>query len=75
MQANDIDNDSERLSDVRGGDVPGFGNAVVHELSRIRAEALRDIDERGFSCVTSLSFSSPSMPPVHRHGVLKPVSS
>jgi hypothetical protein len=74
MQANNIDDDSEHLSDAQEGDVPGLGNAAVHELNQIRAEGLRDIDKGGFSCVASLSFSSPSTP-VHRHGALKPVSS
>lgn len=52
MQANHIDNDSESehlLSDTQEGDVPRLGNAAVHELKQIRAEALRDIDKGGFS--------------------------
>jgi hypothetical protein len=56
MQANNIDNCSEHLSDAtHGGDVPGPGNAAVHELNQIRAAALKNIDECGFSCVASLS--------------------
>jgi hypothetical protein len=77
MQANHIDNDSESehlLSDTQEGDVPRLGNAAVHELKQIRAEALRDIDKGGFSCVADPSLSSPSTS-VHRHGALKKVSS
>jgi hypothetical protein len=55
MQANNIDNDLEHDSDTQEGDVPRLGNAAVHELNQIRAEALRDIDKGGFSCVASLS--------------------
>jgi hypothetical protein len=54
MQANNSDNDSEHTQE---GVVPGIGNAAVHELNQIRAEALRDIDKGGFSCVASLSLS------------------
>jgi PHS family inorganic phosphate transporter-like MFS transporter len=49
MQANNIDNDLEHDSDTQEGDVPRLGNAAVHELNQIRAEALRDIDKGGFS--------------------------
>jgi hypothetical protein len=73
MQANNIDNNSEHISDTTQGDAHGPGNAAVHELNEIRAQALKDIDEFGFSCVASLSLS-PSTP-VHRHGALKPLSS
>jgi hypothetical protein len=54
MQANNNDNDSEHTEE---GDVPGIGNPAVHELNQIRAEALRNIDEGGFSCVATLSLS------------------
>jgi hypothetical protein len=76
MQTNNVDNDSERLSDTQEGDVRGLGNAAarVHELNQTRAEALRDIDKGGLSCVAGLSPSSPCTP-VHRHGALKQVSS
>jgi hypothetical protein len=59
MQANNIDNDSGHLSDTQEleGDVRGLGNAAVHKLNQIRAEALRQIDEGGFSCVASLFLS------------------
>ena len=60
MQANDTDNDSGYFSDTQEGDVPSLGNDVVvtvHELKQIRAEALRHIDEGGFSCVTGPSLS------------------
>jgi hypothetical protein len=69
MLARNIDNDSKLLSDTQEGDVPRLGNAAVHELKQIRAEALRDIDEGGFSCVASIPPSSPSTS-VHRHGAL-----
>ncbi|KAI0279763.1 major facilitator superfamily domain-containing protein [Russula aff. rugulosa BPL654] len=50
MPGNDIDNRSEHLSDTtHGGDVPGPASAAVYELNQIRAAALRDIDEGGFS--------------------------
>jgi hypothetical protein len=57
MQANNIDNDLKHLSDTQEGDVRGLGNAAVYEPNRIRAEALRDIDEGGFSCAAGLSLS------------------
>ena len=72
MQANDIDNDSEHLSDTQGGDARGLGKAAVCELNQIRSEALRHIDESRFSCV---SLSPPPSTPVHRHGALKLLSS
>jgi hypothetical protein len=64
MQANDGDNDSEHLpgtqerpqGGARGAGLPPvINNATVHELNQIKTEALRDINEGGFSCVTSLS--------------------
>jgi len=58
MHASNIDNESDHLSDTQEGDVPGLGNAAVHELNQIRAEALRKIDEGGFSCAASLSHFS-----------------
>ena len=69
MQANNIDSDT----DTQEGDVRELGNTAVYELNQTRTEALRHIDEGGFSCVASLSLS-PSTP-VHRHCALKPVSS
>jgi hypothetical protein len=57
MQANNIDSDSEHLSDSTWeGDVRGLRNAAVHELNQIRAEALRDIDnlKGGFSCIATV---------------------
>jgi hypothetical protein len=53
MQVNNIDNDSGHLSDDTQeleGDVRELGNAAVHELNQIRAEASRQFDEGGFSC-------------------------
>ena len=69
MQANDGENDteSEHLSGaqerpqrgVRGAGLPPVINdATVHELNQIKTEALMDINEGGFSCVTSLSLPS-----------------
>jgi hypothetical protein len=75
MQANNIDNDLKHLSDTQEGDVRGLGNAAVYEPNRIRAEALRDIDEGGFSCAAGLSLSLSPSTPVHRHGAFKLVSS
>ena len=70
MEANNINNDPEHLSDGgHGGDVPGLGNAAVHELNEIRLAALRNIDEGGFSCVTVLS--SPLLPRVFTITVLQ----
>ena len=60
MQANNIDNCPEHLSDSThgpGGDVPEPENAAVHELNQTRAAVLSNIDEGGFSCVASLSLS------------------
>ena len=50
MQAGDIDNNSEYPSDTREGGARGLGlgNAAVHELNPIKAEAIRDIGEGGF---------------------------
>jgi hypothetical protein len=67
MQANDINNDSEHLLVTQEGDVRGLEN-TVHELDQIRAEALRDIDEGGFSCVAKVSLSLSRSSPIHRHG-------
>jgi hypothetical protein len=64
MQTNDGDSNLEHLSDIQEGAVRGAGllpvnnNATVHELNQIKTKALRDIDDGGFSCVTSLSLSS-----------------
>jgi hypothetical protein len=70
MRANNIDSGSEHTQEE---DVRGIGNAAVHELNqKIRAEALRRIDEGGFSCATSLSLFLST--PVHRHGAVKLVS-
>lgn len=62
MQANGGDGDSDSFSDTHEGNVPGAGpahpvnnNAVGHELDELRTEALRDIDNGGFSCVASFS--------------------
>lgn len=61
MQSNDGDSDSDQFSYTERG-VPGAGpshpvnhHAVAHELDQMRTEALKDIDEGGFSCVASLS--------------------
>jgi hypothetical protein len=56
MQANNIDNASENSQEEN---VCGNGNlnAAAHELNSIRADALRRIDEGGFSCVAGLSLS------------------
>jgi hypothetical protein len=71
MQANNIDNASENSQEEN---VCGNGNlnAAAHELNQIRADALRRIDEGGFSCVAGLSLSL--FTPVHHHGVLQLVS-
>jgi len=52
MAANISDSD---ILDTQEGVI--HGNAAVHELDQIKAEALRDIDEDegGFSCVANLS--------------------
>ena len=63
MQTNDDDSDSGHLRDFREGSVRGAGlppvnnDAMVCELDQIKTEALRDIDDGSFSCVTSLSLS------------------
>lgn len=61
MQANRGDGDSDDFSDTHEGDVRGAGppgpvnnHNAAHELDQIRTDALRDIDEGGFSCVASL---------------------
>jgi hypothetical protein len=44
---------------VRGEVLPTVNNhAMVHELNQIKTEALRDIDESGFSCAATLSPSA-----------------
>ena len=67
MQANDGESDSEHLPDtqegpeggIRGAGLPAVvNNATVYELNQIKTEALRDINEGGSSCVTSLSLPS-----------------
>jgi hypothetical protein len=66
MPTNDDDSDSEHFPDihhdegaVRGaGLLPVNNNATVHELDQIKTKALRDIDDGGFSCVTSPPLSS-----------------
>lgn len=78
MQADRADGDADSFSDTHEGDVRGAGPpgpvnnvAAAHELDQIRSDALRDIDEGGFSCVASLSV------PVFRlltHRALKLVS-
>jgi hypothetical protein len=73
MQANDGDSDSDYRSGTHEGGGPGApanNNAAVHELNRIRSEALRDIDEGGFSCVASLSLPSTCVSPCFEAGFI-----
>jgi hypothetical protein len=51
MQANGGDGDSDSFAETHEGNVPGVG----HELDELRTEALRAIDNGGFSCVASFS--------------------
>lgn len=53
MQANDGDTDSDtHEGGVHRAGLPPVNNlATAHELDQMRTEALRDIDEGGFSCV------------------------
>jgi hypothetical protein len=65
MQVNNGDSDSD-IRERGGRDaslLPANNDAVVHELNRIRAEALKAIDAGGFSCVAGLFPSSTCLSP------------
>jgi hypothetical protein len=55
MQAHDSDTDSSEGGAGGAGQPPANNVAAIHALNEMRAAALRDIDEAGFSCVASLS--------------------